>query len=99
MEWREGVDGGGEVGVHGTRGGIKGGTCSSATDAPLTSTPTVATASSVAASSLAASSLGGRSFWYMPTPRADGSILSSSERGSTSRRAIETAARCCRAHG
>ena len=61
--------------------------------AVLTSTPTALTASSTTASSERSSLLPVTSCWYWPTPIDFGSILTSSARGSWSRRAMETAPR------
>ena len=61
--------------------------------AVLTSTPTAFTASSTTASSERSSLVPVTSCWYWPTPMDFGSILTSSARGSCSRRAMETAPR------
>ena len=66
---------------------------SSAGEAVLTSTPTAFTQSSTTLSSDRASWNWLTSCWYCPTPIALGSILTSSARGSCSRRAMDTAPR------
>ena len=65
----------------------------SGAEAVLTSTPTAFTQSSTTASSERDSLSSETSCWYWPTPIDLGSILTSSARGSCSRRAIDTAPR------
>mmetsp|Transcript_23751 Transcript_23751/g.49733 ORF Transcript_23751/g.49733 Transcript_23751/m.49733 type:complete len:526 (-) Transcript_23751:810-2387(-) len=65
----------------------------SATDAVLMSTPTSQTQLCTTLASSDSSSLALTSCWYMPTPIAFGSILTSSARGSSSLRAMEAAPR------
>mmetsp|Transcript_16302 Transcript_16302/g.38833 ORF Transcript_16302/g.38833 Transcript_16302/m.38833 type:complete len:207 (+) Transcript_16302:773-1393(+) len=59
----------------------------------LTSTPMLLTQNSIIWSARFFKTAGARSFWYMPTPTDEDSILVNSLRGSCSRRAMDTALR------